>query len=210
MADFTGFNPTQAKNEVETLKGVIRAANRDLWQLFGGIDINLKEIWASPKAVEFGSTYAPQISELCTTYANNGTTIISNAVRAIGTIARANGSSCVIDPEEIIAFTANNNFKEEKDGVVGMNVAQVELYLQEFDNKLKTFYNDFSRLEEMDISLFDPSGSLKAAFKAMLTSFETSFNETIEAIKKAINTATTTEINTVRLAKESAASEMAA
>ncbi len=210
MADFTGFNPAHATHEIETLREVLGDARYLLSDAFTVIASDIAEVWASPKAKEFGGTYVPQMNDLLESYTTNATSILKNVVRAIEIMANANGASFNGDFADMGSVEVCDNFKEEKDGIVGMNVAQVELYQDTFKDQLKAFFTAFAQVDALDISLYDPHGSLKQAFKTLLTEFETKLNELVESINKAIQFATLSEINTIRIAKNDAATTMSA
>ena len=211
MANFTGFNPTQGKADIESMHSILEKANIDLYNALLIITARIPEVWASPNALEFGKTYGPKMTELKTTFGKNANVIQSNVIRAVQTMANENGFGFFDETADIyVSDYDQENYKEEKDGIVGMNVAQVELYLSTFDEKLNTFYQSFAQVEALDIALYDPNGSLKAAFKSMLTQFENDLNETVTAMQNAIKAAMETETNNIRLAKESAAETMAA
>lgn len=211
MADFTGFNPMDAKTNIGMLESELTSAYIALSDAFNVIENDVSENWASPNAVQFATNYVPKFNELKRLFAERGNSIMNNSVQAVNYMAMANGTSFSVEVVEL-KFTENtNNFKEEINGIVGMNVEKVVNLIEgEFEAQLSKFYTICEELKTLDIALYDPEGTLKESYRAFLSSFEQELNETVHNIYTILAAAINTEINAINISKTSAADEMAA
>ena len=211
MADFTGFDPEQSKSDIHQLDSVLWDCRNKLHKTVPEFFYSLTEVWASPKAVEFGNTYMTRFNDLLQDFSRRHIVIMQNVIRAISTVARANGYpdfyyDYVLDPELSYYF----DFKEEKDGIVGMNIMQALLYKDEFNQNVDKFNNALNELDFQNIALYDPEGLQQAAYKEELRQFKETFNELITEINEAVSIAFEEETNEIRLAKEQATQTMSA
>ena len=217
MADFTGFNPTQAKTDLEALSHDLRLVKGKLWSAFdyivGQTKDGLSDVWASPNAKEFGATYIPQIADLINGYLKDIHAILSSTARAVDIVGSSNGYVINLSGDYSAPALEEyypQTFKEEKDGIVGMNVAVAKIAVSSFNEEIKDTLNTLDGIDLHTIALYDPEGSMQEAFKTVLTTLKTNIEELVSSINSAITSAYETEENNIRVAKDSAASTMSA
>ena len=210
MADFTGYTPYEAKTTIQMLENVLTNAYIALGDAFNVIENEVSEYWASPNAVQFANNYVPKFNEFKRLFVENGNSMISNIVQAVNYMSMANGSSFSIEAIELKFVETTSNFKEEIDGVVGINVDKViNLISGDFESNLSKFYYMCEELKTLDIALYDPEGTLRETYRSFLSSFERDLNETVHSIYTALKIAIDNETNNIKIAKESAADVMA-
>lgn len=217
MAEMTGFDPAQAEQQLNDFNAygniVVMNAYRAAHELF----LNLRDNWCSPKAVEFGETYAPKIESIRENLHIMYRQIYRSGVDAYNIIARAHGDIAELaqedlQPDEATSYTEGVitwTLKEASSGgVVGMNVANTELALRVFLDEMKSVVNNVENTPT-DIAFYDPDGSQKAAYRSEITKMINSINEIVASVNEALSNAMETETNTIMLAKDSAAGTMA-
>ena len=215
MADMTGFNPEAAKQQLEAFKEYGNTVYKKTIDAYYNFFDSLKDNWCSPKAVEFTRNYLFTLHAFSHNMITLYRQIYRSAVDAYNIIARAQGSSVMPleDQGPFNSYTSTMGgevLKEaNENGIVGMNVANVQLargvYLDEMKAVIQLM-ND----TPMDIAFYDPDGAQQAAYKNEIQTRVTDMNEKIDEAMAALSSAMETEENTILIAKDSAASTMAA
>ena len=213
MADFTDFNPERAQVDMNNLTELCNVSRVQLINTFGEFLTEVPELWASPKALEFGNTYVPRLCDIYVTYCTNMNKIMHDVAQAIDIVAAAHGASSRAR-DNVNDFSTSsdwiNNFKEEKDGNVGMNIILVKRRLDVLKEQVDKFYELMDAITTLNMALYDPDGAQQAAYKELLRNFKEEMDQAIADITTTINGAVETEENNIRIAKESAASTMSA
>lgn len=216
MADFTGFDPAAAKQQLEQFstfgKIVYEKATKAYYDFFQ----SLKDNWCSPKAVEFTTEHLFVIHAFSGNIATMYMQIYRSAVDAYNIIARAQGESAMALEDQNEWYSHYNDdmggeiLKEaNENGIVGMNVANVQLardiYLTQMNEIITAMENT-----PLDIAFYDPGDAQKTAYKNEITTRVNDMNEKINTTVKALNEAMETETNTIMIAKDNAAGTMSA
>ncbi len=225
MEDMTGLNPQEVQQQIINF----------YWKALGiGIgfqnDCNhysdsLITAWCSPKAVEFQKKF-DRIYVIGYNIDALASQIAQSAVSAYNIVARIQG----LEPLNIeeMNFNATNpkrisrnlrdaydhpnleNFKEVSDsGVVGMNVGLVKVARSLFEQKVKEMINKLNDLP-LDISLYDPEGSQKEAYKKAIQTMIDDIEERVRDAHAFIEDAIQTEQDTIMLAKQQATDVLSA
>lgn len=215
MADMTGFNPEAAKQQLEAFMEYGDTVYKKTSDAYYNFFDSLKDNWCSPKAIEFEKNYLFKLHAFSHNMITLYRQIYRSAVDAYNIIARAQGSSVMPleDQGPFNSYTSTMGgevLKEaNENGIVGMNVANVQLargvYLDEMKAVIQLM-ND----TPMDIAFYDPDGAQQAAYKNEIQTRVTDMNEKIDEAMAALSSAMETEENTILIAKDSAASTMAA
>ncbi len=214
MNEMTGFNPEQAKNDIMNFYGNGQTAKMALVHAFEDLYSDLKEEWASDKAVEFDNKHRSTINETISTFRNSINKICQNACNAFDEIASKQGvPGCGL--ASILDSASDSTFEYQfaviyynKNGVVGMNIEAVNNTLEVFDSKIAAFVELVDNLP-LNIAFFDPDGSQAKAYKSLIDNSKSKVLEEIEAIKNDIKTAIVTEQNNILLAKQQATDTLA-
>jgi hypothetical protein len=217
MANLTGFSPDAARNQINLFYNTVcdlarEFSNNGSYPFMWG----LVTAWCSPKAKEFSLKHFSKIAGIDTNVKNMGRNIAINAKQAYNYIAESNGGAKL--PEDFFqngtqASTDKIDWfgtldEVSENGVVGMNHQNVRLLVNLFKNavnKLITGLNDLP----LDIAFYDPDGEMKAAYRQQITDMVSIITEKTNALYADIDDALETEINTILIAKEEAASTMA-
>ena len=209
MDGMTGLSPEVAKKNIETFYGEYSAAEGHLFETFQVLFMGLKDLWASPKAAEFANTYTPRINDVLSESRSGVCTVVKNAVRAYNTVSRSHGGG-TMDTDFLWETPFKGDYKllESKDGIVGMNVMQVRLLLDEFNNNISDLV--MSRFNELpwDIALYDPNGEQKAAYTSSIKNILDHITNVVVDIRNDLNGYMETEENTILLAKQQSTETM--
>ena len=216
MADMTGFNPEMAQRQLEEFKEYGRNIYTKVSDVFDVFNAALAESWCSPKAKEFQVDYLQRLSIFDDNIRTLYNQIYRSAVDAYNNIARANGWPNMAQPPQDFwskyygAQGVSTAMKEaSENGVVGMNVANVKLARSIYLDEMKKIVDQMNETP-MDIAFYDPEGAQQAAYKNEIQTRITKMNEDINKAMAALDSAMETEENTILIAKDSAASTMAA
>ena len=96
--------------------------------------------------------------------------------------------------------------KENINGVSGMNIEKVKDGLETFSSYYATtIVEDFNDLKALDISMFDPNGSIKSAFTTKINQLSTEIDNSVKQIESSIKEAIETEAELVTGASQQAA-----
>ena len=217
MSNITGLNPQKADIDFRVLSYNVWNAYTKIVKCFGwNIGTELSQVWASPKAVEFGIKFSKQFSELINDCSSSFIAIINNSKRAIEIMANANGVSVALDGEGEVEYMKEHqgdssfDFKEEKDGIVGMNMIQTRIIMGNLDADYENLINDLDNLPLGSIALYDPNNELIDAFTSMIKNVSESITTLANSIKTDISSAMETETNEIRIAKQVAVDTMTA
>ena len=172
--------------------------------------------WCSPNAKDFSSKHFPIISAIDINVRHLGKNIAISATQAYNYIATSNGSSTITDgffagDQQAMNETSSYTLLLDKngDGIVGMNHQNVKLLVSLFKDAVNNLINGLNELP-LDIAFYDPNGEMKAAYKKEITDMVNVITEQTTAVYNDIEAALETEIDTILLAKENAASTMTA
>lgn len=216
MANMTGFNPEQAKQQIEDFFYQVR----DLANIFleRGLNVfvyGLMTAWCSPKAKEFSEKHFEKIAFIDSEIFHLGRNITIAATQAYNYVAKSNGAPMIsigtLDRGEDFAESRWDKIrlKEQADsGVVGMNHQNVKLLVSLFKDSVNNLINGLNELP-LDIAFYDPDGEMKASYRQEITKMVNTITEEANSVYADIDAALETEVNTILLAKDNAASTMA-
>ena len=211
MANITGFNPSEANRQIDDFC----IAAIDLGTKFHiastAFYTGLVHAWSSPKAEEFGKAYLPKLFSISFKVENMANDIGDRATLAYNDNARANGL-----PE--IDTTGIGQFLDEPegnyilypafdDGAVGMDHENVKELVGDLEDGRNKLVAGLSELP-LDIAFYDPDGSQKAAYKAIINNMIETINGIVDEVTNQIKTALETEIEVVVEASTNAADEL--
>ena len=226
MDGFTGFNPTEARNNIETTTeklsnilcdGIISETNN-----FFGL---VSKFWASPKAIEFGEKYTSELDTISRHFLLLIRSFSKKAVEAYDSYARVNGTPAFSGE---FADKANNfvdlinetdangetvigtlygeldlaavQFKENLAGVVGINTLEIDNVCDDFFNvKVPAILSLFDEVN-MSVAFYDPSGEVAAAYQNEVKALKEEASELFTNMANDIKQAIETERNTVMIA----------
>ena len=206
MDGMTGFNPGEAKEQIEKFyySGIVACIALYDAYYYDFFD-NLYAVWASPKAVEFGIKYAPIMQMSIYSNIEMFKNIARKAGNSYNIIATANGENGIDVDLDIdflhVNFELNTSLSAERDGIVGMNFMQVKLALAAFEHSIKKYYSQLDGLP-LDIAFYDPDGSQKEAYKSLIEKSKKEVTEIVNSVKADIQAAMEEEENTILLAKQ--------
>ena len=215
MADMTGFNPEAAKQQLEAFKEYGNKVYRKTDVAYDNFSDSLKDNWCSPKAREFSTKYLSRLHAFSSNMKTLYTQIYRSAVDAYNIIARAQGSESINLENQDSWYDSNVSLggtvlkEANENGVVGMNVANVQLARGIYLDEMKAVI-ELMNETPMDIAFYDPDGAQQAAYKNEIQTRVTDMNEKIDEAMAALSSAMETEENTILIAKDSAAGTMAA
>ncbi len=134
MDNFTGLNPTEAKNNIDNFFAQMIEVSNIFLRGGNALFDNLRKTWCSKKAVEFSDKYGYLLFEKTVTAVKDAArTIARNAETAYDTIAIANGADRLGVGYGSTMSNESGVFsplQESGDtGIVGMNIMQVNLAL---------------------------------------------------------------------------------
>ena len=210
-AGFTGFNPDEAKANIDNFENHHYDANVMFYdamvKLFDGLSI----FWCSPNAVKFDNKYRPIIEAIYDELINNMNIICRNAAHAFNHLAEANSCSDRID---LSKYETGNwlielkELKEKNDlGVVGMNKLQVKNVVSTFSNEINATADKLDYLPSA-IAFYDDGGEMQAAFDQKIQTAKNKVINTMRDMRDEINTAIMEEQNTIDLAKKQSVNTM--
>ncbi len=220
MDGMTGFNPEQVKKEIADFALEAGNACADVDEAYGTFFYEMKNYWASPKAVEFSETYMPRIKGLIDEMSDAIKRIVEGVVEAYNSVATANGTPTAIDVDTIIfdvygykdsfgTKDANGIFisgglSADNNGLVGMNISAVrDIVIPEFTASINKEVNDLYEIPT-SIAFYDEDGSQHQAYESNIRGFVEKFNELNESLFASMKEALETETNNVLLAKQQA------
>ena len=193
---------------------------------------NVSKAWASQRAVDFYNKYSAQIKSIFDKIALWERSFDLKATRALAILAEANGMSAGGYAEHIDYLSNDNNvynrssslfyhvslgagndyaieFHDNINGVTGMNVEQVEGFINEYIIAVKTILGVFGHIP-MNISMFDPSGEIQGAYMAEIQSIKKEWNDILNGLMHDIRMAMLEEKNTILLSAKQATQTMSA
>lgn len=217
MSTITGFNPEQAKKDIENFKdySYIHIESPLANTISNLLFSNLQNYWCSPKAVEFYKLYEPKCVNVLNEVTDTRKKIILNSWSAYNRLATANGlyssyNNELDDYRVPTNWQINCELKEESPyGVVGMNKVQVRALINDVEEKIKTIIEALDNAPS-SIAFYDDGGELQAAFQNMIKTAGAHISELITEITTALKTAMEEEIDKIELAKNSAVETMTA
>ena len=208
MALTTGLNPERARADINNFQNEYFAAISkcdDALEAF----LDLLEInWASPKAVEFYQRFADRLSE--TFYSKpteEGNKIVEGAIEAFNSISSANGGSTISDFGMMGVGAGSHEFKEEIDGDVGMNIANVSTAIPEFKQGVESGLNDLANVPKQ-IAFYDPAGEQAATYETGIIRVHDYIDQTVNTLISIVNTAIAEEQDNINLGKQGAVDAM--
>ena len=208
---FTGLNIERAASDIEAFDNSAKYAASCIMQSFSQLYNVLNNNWASPIAVEFTTSNSSVINENATLMARTIDNIYQGAVSAAISLARANGSSFPLSPSyrgtgiayELVPCKDNNN------GRVGMNIQNVTVGLDAFDNNIKSALNQLSGVPD-GIAFYDPTGNLIGGYHQNIVTFKEKFSELANATSAKLREYIQEEQRKIEEAKQNAASTLSA
>ena len=219
MAEFTGLNPEEARMQIENFFDEISITSWNFCEF--GMDSfikGLKTAWCSPKAKEFGEKYFPKLYAIYDNCLTTATNICISAVAAYNYLATSNNTQTMSadgfengKQKELIESKKGMLLDEiSPNGVVGMNVAQVKMYLEVFKGNVDTFIRDMTSIRDnVDIAFYDPNGEMKAAYKTLIQKLIDNVTDLTSSMYTDLYHAFNDETDTILLAKDNAVSTMA-
>ena len=216
MANMTGFNPEQAKAQIDDFFYQVR----DLANIFleRGLNVfvyGLRTAWCSPKAKEFSEKHFERIAFIDSRIFHLGRNITIAATQAYNYVAKSNGAPTIsigtLDRGEDFVDSRWDKIrlKEQADsGAVGMNHQNVKLLVSLFKDSVNNLINGLNELP-LDIAFYDPDGEMQASYRQEITKMVNTITEEANSVYADIDAALETEVNTIELAKDNAVSTMA-
>ena len=120
------------------------------------------------------------------------------------TFVQGNQSTFVEDVESGAIGIGVPSVKDvSENGVVGMNHAQVKLYVTIFQEGVNKFLNELDEVP-INIAFYDPNGDLQASYRNEINKMRNKITEIFDSARKDIGNALDEEIDTILLAKENA------
>ena len=229
MADgngFTGFNPTQAQNDITNyINGVeasMDALAKCVEELYGGLEFS----WCSPKAEEFSKEAFPELFTTFSYFIDHSYDTYNSLVAAYNTIAAKHSVPAMtnedsrgignLNAEQIEAILYDEwggnpylHAADPKTGVVGMDISAVKTVLSDFNANASNAITAIASLPT-EIAFYDADGSQQLAFKTNVEKYVKGFEELFNEIVTYITEATTTEADNITLAARQSADTLAA
>lgn len=218
MANFTGFDPEQARTQIIDFFNQVCDLANNFYDKGTKLFVNgLQTAWCSPKAKEFSEKHFAKLANINSNLAQLGKNIAISAVQAFNYVASSNGTAGIYIDGIENGFQAPTDterwdflpLKEISDsGVVGMNHQNVKLLVSLFKDSVNNLINGLNELP-LDIAFYDPDGEMKASYKQEITNMVNTITEEANSVYADIDAALETEVNTILLAKDNAVSTMA-
>lgn len=214
MSDFTGFVPSTAKNEIVNFYHMMNSIENNYYLGAYYLFMGLRDLWCSEKAIEFYTNNAQKTMDLDNEFINLINTITNKAIDAYNDMARANNSLAFSDALVSSNLDTNKQYDAEScfpafnsedpdTGIVGMNVKQVELELNQYVNSMNDVVTSLDDVPT-EIAFYDPDGSIQAAYRSLIEQMKTKIPERINAVKEDIKNAIETERDVTVFAKKQA------
>lgn len=237
MDGFTGFNPQMARGSILETYDDLRVVYTLMGNITSDFFKELSENWASPRAVEFGVKYGKVMNDLLEELLTYRASFAQKAIDAYNNYASVNGAPTFYDNigggiayisdfvesgGDLVSYTkgvdfnqVSGFFKEELNGVVGINVknaTDVVTDLANFGNNILTGNGSYGMtgLNQIDLSIafYDPSGEVAANYKSMLESLINKIDESYNSMVSDIRTAIETEVDNIKSAASQSASSL--
>lgn len=221
MADLTGLNPEQASAQIADFYTTIEDLAETFWRQGAEVFMEgLSTAWCSPRAYDFSGHHFPKLYSINTNIENMAYNICVSATAAYNYLARSNGSSGIgedgyfkkgeqLGPYDDSGYDQYSLKEESPNGIVGMNVAQVKVYLSLFKDAVNTLVTGLDTVP-IDIAFYDPEGVLKESYKAIINNMIKEINDLTAVMYKDLDDAFDAEINTIMLAKDNAVGTLSA
>ena len=204
---FTGLNPEMAATNIASFEGAVRGSVELLKNAFTTLFTDLKEVWASPNAVEFSNQYTSEIETFMHDFASHVGMIDDGARAAYNAAANANGAQTI---EALVDFEPGGGYAlpcaldAEKNGVVGMNIVAVrDAVLTDFKLNMESALASFADIPNA-IALYDDADGQRHAYASRIEKFKDAFSDMAEQITSKVLEYANNESDRVELAAEQA------
>ena len=208
MSNFTGYSPTEAKNNIKYFYDVTRSAILQLNHAYENFFRSLYLDWSSPKAVEFNQKYNVTLAEQIQFFSDTIESIVDKAEAAYNENAFANGGGYIIIDRTPFPETRGIDLSAVNyGGLVGMDVIGVQVDLDHYKASVDEVIKVIDNLP-MNIAFYDPDGSQANAYKTAITTARNKVYDEISNLIKDIEAAIENEVKTTKDAASSAASTL--
>ena len=211
MADFTGLNPEQAKNDIAIFEGagmqvynIVRNANIDFVT-------NLSAKWHSDRATQFAADALPKVYEAQYNILQFVNNIVIKAVAAYNSMADSQGVAKISTdkiempaeanlPTDTIAdfqIDGKTAFTDQfPDGRVGMYVDDVKnTIVPDLTNAISNAKDVYLDRVPDTISMYDPGNEIKTAYADGIKKAKEALEAELTAVYNGINAAVEAEVN---------------
>lgn len=221
MSEITGFNPEQAKRNInDTTSALYKIMDEYASTSFAFfLDLSIK--WASPKAKEFGDKYQPMVKDAALDIYKLEFSLSNNSIAAYDALATSNGyptfrgdngpyeTSVMIMNEELDYLESDKLFKEDFYGTVGMNVLQAKEILANYSANVNSLVQSLGDVP-VEIAFYDPGSEMASAYRNAVEKIKEKILSTTQSIETDVKSAMEEEVDTILLAKQNATDTLSA
>ncbi len=192
---FTGFNPVQAQNDIDTFVNQSAAVGANMCHAYMELLGQLKNNWCSKNAKLFGNLVSSVASSYLSDYKSYVEKVYNASVNAYNKVAEANGVPLKAEgPNETLnklgdsmGYFSSMSLKEANDqGAVGMNIDKVNEIKENFISASREGERLFGCISS-GIALYDKDNAQQNAFKTTINNFASNFIELSDKIVGAID-----------------------
>ena len=210
MDGVTGFSPDKAFEEIRNIS-------------IYGVDVGLmldsstyeyykclKQIWCSPKAVDFSKRVFLKLEKCCDNLFYFYEQLVLSLQSAYNTIATANGMEPLNyyedkGPLEEITETEKVLLSVSPTGIVGMNKTEVQDITNQFCNYIKTDVKTEIEKTPLTVSFYDPGEEVIIAYKERVNNIVNNLITVIDELAAEITTIIQEEVDTAQISAKAAA-----
>lgn len=182
--DVIGLNPARAKQQIEELNGNLTSIQNTFVANTQDYLSNLKDLWYSPKAVEFSQDIIVTLNEVDDELKKLTTDIIDDACGAFNILASAHGTSRISVFPGPFSSSQYQNCKEiDPSGNVGMRIKDVNILTTDYIAQLGNLNNSLQNVPK-NISFYDTEGNLAGLFSTKVDKVKSLINDSINYINQ--------------------------
>lgn len=215
MDNVEGINIESAKNSIMEYYNVSKAVLNNLYDVASNFLYGLKEVWASPNAVDFSQKFQNATSSLSQSFKIKVNHTLIGLFSAGAAICNAHGvahewHNAGLDGLNVgdESFAVYGQVCEEKrNGTTGMVVQNVKLLVDELNNNIKQLSNSLNDLPS-SVAFYSADGSLISSYQTGKEQFVEAFSRLFEQTNTKINEYIETETDNILIASSTAFSNI--
>lgn len=205
---FTGFNDQLYCSQIKSFADSCVAIEYNFFDRFYDFLEKASEIWASPNAVEFDKFASEKYEEVYKEFVREVIAIINKGDRTIQWFAEANGVNKHYDNASLGeckkgGFGPYGLKEATADGVVGMNISEMENLINEFEISISNIISDIESLPS-SIAVYDDADQVRHSYSLGISAFRSRMEDFLKELVSQIKSYMNTERNAVELSAKKA------
>lgn len=195
-----GYDGSLATSNLNSFKSDMESILTSLNSYYSELMYELKEYWASPKAVDFYNKNNPKFISIIESGRDNANSIIENTALSVAAMARATGSFFTYGSSVIVPILEVTPLVSEMEGWIGINLTKVGAARDTFNANMGKVSEAINSLNS-SIAVRDTHDNVKSLYADKIATLKSEIDSATNSINEDIKQAITDQEEIIKAAK---------